>query len=415
MSSPTHPGDIHEPIDWKTAVFQVEGKMFRVPRHAFARHSEVFEGMFLLPPKTEGVNEPITLQGYKSDDFAALLNVLYPSLENMLEGKWDLEKDQWIGVLRLATIWGMEVIRQLGIKELSKDSSTLTPLEKLTLARELKIKGWLLDGLNDLVVSGPASLKGLLEVVDTPTAYKILDIRSQTSLFQVFRPEIKQECFRMSLKDLYCPSCYQSACGEDAACRKCEKTISATDNERDLMVYGDDAILGVDFGGNVGALFSRDALQCSQCSDASLVQKVDPWSTPHHFQYRDSQDGGRHTPQSALRMRASSLVFPLGVGSCPHLLRSALVKQGVEYVQYQKPPYEQASIFKTILNTGGRNEPTRRYRAYDDPKILRDAQAVSVFNFPLRLTQEDEERDGYGPHLVIAKEIGASQFYSGSF
>lgn len=58
-----------------------------MPRHRFNYFSEVFEGLFLLPPKAEPGAEfgegrsnehPIVLEGYKQEEFKALLKVMYP-------------------------------------------------------------------------------------------------------------------------------------------------------------------------------------------------------------------------------------------------------------------------------------------------------------------------------------------------
>jgi hypothetical protein len=62
---------------------QIEDKLFCVPRCDFLQSSEVFADMFLLPSEpgvnTEGQDRehPIVLQGYKKDEFACLLKVMY--------------------------------------------------------------------------------------------------------------------------------------------------------------------------------------------------------------------------------------------------------------------------------------------------------------------------------------------------
>ena len=64
---------------------QVEDTLFSVPRCEFEQSSEVFADMFLLPSgpsaSIEGqVKEhPIILEGYRKDDFACLLKVMYPT------------------------------------------------------------------------------------------------------------------------------------------------------------------------------------------------------------------------------------------------------------------------------------------------------------------------------------------------
>jgi len=80
---------------------QVEDRLFCVPRYEFVRSSEVFADMFRLPSgpgeivegqdgasiegqdgaNTEGQDRkhPIILEGYKKDEFACLLKVMYPT------------------------------------------------------------------------------------------------------------------------------------------------------------------------------------------------------------------------------------------------------------------------------------------------------------------------------------------------
>ena len=64
-------------------VFQVEDEIFCVPRCEFVISSQFFADMFRLPsgPATpsEGQDRdhPIVLEGYKKDEFACLLKVMY--------------------------------------------------------------------------------------------------------------------------------------------------------------------------------------------------------------------------------------------------------------------------------------------------------------------------------------------------
>ncbi|RXW13998.1 hypothetical protein EST38_g11855 [Candolleomyces aberdarensis] len=74
-----------KPIRWGgTVFFKVEEIVFEAPRYRFTEHSEVFEDMFHLPTGSNGDVEgrdeehPIMLDGYKANDFSALMRVLYP-------------------------------------------------------------------------------------------------------------------------------------------------------------------------------------------------------------------------------------------------------------------------------------------------------------------------------------------------
>ncbi|KAJ2930377.1 hypothetical protein H1R20_g6725, partial [Candolleomyces eurysporus] len=108
-----------KPIRWGGTVFfkvctkaersQVEEIVFEAPRYRFTEHSEVFENMFHLPTGSDGDVEgrdeehPIMLDGYKANDFSALMKVLYPEPHIMVSGSYGLSKEEWVGVLALST------------------------------------------------------------------------------------------------------------------------------------------------------------------------------------------------------------------------------------------------------------------------------------------------------------------------
>lgn len=58
--------------------------MFNVPRYRFEQESDVFKTMFTLPQAVSSMQDgqsrehPLTLTGVTSDEFRALLKVLYP-------------------------------------------------------------------------------------------------------------------------------------------------------------------------------------------------------------------------------------------------------------------------------------------------------------------------------------------------
>ena len=68
------------------SAFKVQDCLFRVPRHGFEEHSEVFHNMFSMPAGhfTEGDMEgesdenPIRLDGVDKQSFRDFLMVLYP-------------------------------------------------------------------------------------------------------------------------------------------------------------------------------------------------------------------------------------------------------------------------------------------------------------------------------------------------
>ncbi|KAF6750655.1 hypothetical protein DFP72DRAFT_774324, partial [Ephemerocybe angulata] len=174
-----------EEFYWDTVVFKVENSLFKVPRGQFIAQSEVFAGMFLVPrpvgdehESAEGGSDanPIVLEGYKADDFKALLKVLYPSyVSSMVTEREDPTKYELESVLKLSTIWEMNKIRSYAIKQLSIES-VLSPAERVTLAREHRVSKWFFQGVTSLVKDA-LSLDDLEASVGIRTAYRILGIK----------------------------------------------------------------------------------------------------------------------------------------------------------------------------------------------------------------------------------------------
>ncbi|KAJ3529027.1 hypothetical protein NMY22_g9166 [Coprinellus aureogranulatus] len=108
-----------------------------------------------LPGEGSSVENPIILVGYKAADFEALLTVLYPTMEYVIAGEFPLTKKQWIGVLRISTQLGMEKVRKLAFETLSTFAFTLSPMEKVQLARDYKVATWLIEGLTSITSGDP--------------------------------------------------------------------------------------------------------------------------------------------------------------------------------------------------------------------------------------------------------------------
>ncbi|RXW18249.1 hypothetical protein EST38_g7605 [Candolleomyces aberdarensis] len=168
-----------------TIFFKVEESVFEAPRYRFGEESEVFETMFHLPTASDGTVEgrdeehPIVLEGYRAADFGALLSVLCPTTDDLISGRFALEKDEWIGVLNLSTRWIMKKIRKHAINELSKIA--LAPVEKVALGREHKVAKWFKDGLTELVSECPISpLTELKSQLGAEMACTLLWIHIQT-------------------------------------------------------------------------------------------------------------------------------------------------------------------------------------------------------------------------------------------
>jgi hypothetical protein len=61
----------------------------------------------------------------------------------------DLTPDEWVSVLKLATIWSFAEVRATAMKNLEKHA-TEDPLLQIILAKQFNIREWLLPGLNGI-------------------------------------------------------------------------------------------------------------------------------------------------------------------------------------------------------------------------------------------------------------------------
>ncbi|RDX51134.1 hypothetical protein OH76DRAFT_1401907 [Lentinus brumalis] len=123
-------------------VFLVEGTLFKVHAFFLKRHSLVFATMFTLRPGSgpaEGTSDehPIVLPEVRAVDFDRFMSLFYP--RDVVTGDLSTLED-WISVLALATKYEFEAHRALAIERLSRLGS---PTDRLVLAREYDIPGWL--------------------------------------------------------------------------------------------------------------------------------------------------------------------------------------------------------------------------------------------------------------------------------
>ncbi|TFK16504.1 hypothetical protein FA15DRAFT_698737 [Coprinopsis marcescibilis] len=193
--------------------FKVEGFLFAVGRDEFAALSDVFAGMYLLPSNeaVDGRDEshPIMLEGYLKADFRSLLKVMYPTSRTLILGeelRLDLCKDEWIGVLKLSTIWNMSTIRQYAISRLSKIEPSIPNIEKIQLARAHRVGRWLEEGVKGLLELGSVTLSDL-EVLGWKTAAVICHIRESSN--SKGRPDTESSTgpYRFRLDSIKCGYC----------------------------------------------------------------------------------------------------------------------------------------------------------------------------------------------------------------
>ncbi|TFK19492.1 hypothetical protein FA15DRAFT_724292 [Coprinopsis marcescibilis] len=135
---------------------QVEDELFCVPRSGFT--PEFFADVFQLPSGTANTEVgagrdktyPIVLSDLRKTDFESLLNPTNMVIAK--EGiKLDLGMEELMNVLKLTTKWKMVKLRDIAIDCLSRLDNTMSPVEKIRLAREYHIEGWVKEGIKALV------------------------------------------------------------------------------------------------------------------------------------------------------------------------------------------------------------------------------------------------------------------------
>ncbi|KAF8808884.1 hypothetical protein BYT27DRAFT_7188391 [Phlegmacium glaucopus] len=243
---------------WDNVVFKVGDMLFRVPRCEFEQSSEVFADMFRLPSGatecTEGQDKehPIVLQGYRKDEFCCLLKVMYPRAKTVISGtkfELSLEKEEWVSVLKLSTIWNMKQIREYAIHWLSTNGA-LTPIEKIQLARAHKVATWLEEGLASLVNGVHKLTREELATLGWETSALILWIRDNSSPYPNDSTTIVLS--KDMVKCAVCPS-LENLTGMDYKCRYCSHIFGKVDQHTVSRTSS-------------GTLVRLSAIRCNSCN-----------------------------------------------------------------------------------------------------------------------------------------------------
>ncbi|KAF7356257.1 hypothetical protein MVEN_00957200 [Mycena venus] len=170
----------------ETITFEVEDRLFKVPRNSFERRSEIFATTFTLPPgdgiHAEGQSDenPVVLEGIRSRDFEALLKVLYPlEAARLLHNKssW-MTKDEWISVLKLSTQWYFLDIRNIAIEQLN-NRNDVTSVDRIVLARQYDIPDWLRLGYTDLSRRDESISREVADKIGWETALQLCQVRER--------------------------------------------------------------------------------------------------------------------------------------------------------------------------------------------------------------------------------------------
>ncbi|KAH9834779.1 uncharacterized protein C8Q71DRAFT_123993 [Rhodofomes roseus] len=132
-------------IDDDMAIICVEEQLFKVHKYFLIRESELFQGMFGLPPgdsmTAEGRDDhhPIVLKQVLAREFESLLRFLY-------HGMFDdcgVTLPQWIDILSISTFWACDKLRARAIKEIHDHRPRIDPVEKVVLAVKYFVPEWL--------------------------------------------------------------------------------------------------------------------------------------------------------------------------------------------------------------------------------------------------------------------------------
>ncbi|THV06184.1 hypothetical protein K435DRAFT_743951 [Dendrothele bispora CBS 962.96] len=166
---------------WDTVIFQVEGQLLQVPRYHLEKGSEFFQDMFILPQGNqyaEGNSDsnPIKLDGITTlVDFERFVEILYPSVTPW-QKTYKLQ-EEWISILKLATMWRFLNVRRLAINCLT--DMKLGALTRITLGRKYSVGQWLRMGYWELVKQISAVTLEEAETVGYPFSIHILQIRDE--------------------------------------------------------------------------------------------------------------------------------------------------------------------------------------------------------------------------------------------
>lgn len=100
----------------------VENHLYRIHSYFFERESLFFRQKLLAGPSEDGEDHGsndsnhYTLDDVKSEDFARFLWVFYNPKYSLYEAHLDV----WLSILRLATRWGFNNVKELTVRELEK-------------------------------------------------------------------------------------------------------------------------------------------------------------------------------------------------------------------------------------------------------------------------------------------------------
>ncbi|KAM6503779.1 hypothetical protein JOM56_000722, partial [Amanita muscaria] len=113
---------------------QVEDTMFRMDSHFLQRESETLRGIIAASKA-----DSIRLKGTTVAEFRALWRYFY-------EGMYDDYKPsttEWMDLLAIANTYGFTKVYRRAVYEIDDLDSAIDPIERILLAKRLKVNRWL--------------------------------------------------------------------------------------------------------------------------------------------------------------------------------------------------------------------------------------------------------------------------------
>ncbi|KZV74173.1 hypothetical protein PENSPDRAFT_732413 [Peniophora sp. CONT] len=175
-----------EIFKFRTIVFVVGGKRFRVPVYGAPGIAAAFQERFLGMEGEENVTDapgsstenPIRLEDDVSDtDFASLIKATYPPPG--YHAAPTLSFDEWMSVLKLSRKWNLAITREHALAGSDDIVQTKTPLEKILLGKKYKVSKWIEEGYLVLITRWDGLSEEEREELDAQTQLGIWRLRDR--------------------------------------------------------------------------------------------------------------------------------------------------------------------------------------------------------------------------------------------
>ncbi|CDO70494.1 hypothetical protein BN946_scf184569.g37 [Trametes cinnabarina] len=167
-------------------VILVEDSLFKVPKRPFVEGAQVFKDMFSLPGYAETADgesddKPLKLEGITKDGFRALLRVMFESYHQppeVAKSVHELSTEEWVEVLKLATMWEYDKIRRIALANLTpRFEADRQSTRWLGYARRYEVREWLVPALCALARRPQAIQLDEVDDLGIETVVRMAEIR----------------------------------------------------------------------------------------------------------------------------------------------------------------------------------------------------------------------------------------------